>query len=98
MNWDAVGRKVEVKFTELGNRIRPAEHMKILGPRLPKKYSPLLSDGRGSQSVYLAEIPVVMFAALRALIGYEARQTLGVAESWNDLDTAADTPLRDVFT
>jgi len=72
--------------------------MEILGPRLPKKYSPLLSDGRGSQSVYLAEIPPVMFAALRDLIGSEARQTLGVAESWSDLDAADDMPLRDVST
>ena len=98
MNWNDIGWKVEVKFTELGNRIRPADHMEILRPRLPKKYSPLLSDGRGSQSVYLAEIPPVMFETLRDLIGSEARQTLGVAETWNDLDAMNDTPMRDVST
>lgn len=54
MNWNDIGWKVEVKFTELGNRIRPADHIEILRPRLPKKYSPLLPDERGSQSVYLA--------------------------------------------
>ena len=36
MNWNDVGWKVEVKFTELGNRIRPAEHMEILGPACPR--------------------------------------------------------------
>jgi putative restriction endonuclease len=96
MNWNAIGWKVEVKFTELANRIRPAEHIEILRPRLPKKYSPLLPDGRGSQSVYLAEIPALLFEALRDLIGYEARQSLGVAESWIDADTANDTAMRDV--
>jgi len=98
MNWNDIGWKVEVKFTELGNRIRPADHIEILRPRLPKKYSPLLPDGRRSQSVYLAEIPPVMFEALRDLIGSEAHQTLGVAETWNDLDAANDTPLRDLST
>jgi hypothetical protein len=98
MNWNDIGWKVEVKFTELGNRIRPADHMEILRPRLPKKYSPLLSDGRGSQSVYLAEIPRLMFETLRDLIGSEARQTLGVAETWNDLGAVNDTAMRDVST
>jgi len=95
MNWNDVGWKVEVKFTELRNRIRPSDHIELLRPRLPKRYSPLLPDGRGSQSVYLAEIPAVMFEALRDLIGSEARQTLGVAENWNDLYAMDETPMRD---
>jgi putative restriction endonuclease len=98
MSWNDIGWKVEVKFTELGNRIRPADHIEILRPRLPRKYSPLLSDGRGSQSVYLTEIPPVMFETLRDLIGSEARQTLGVAEAWNDPGAINDTPMRDVST
>jgi hypothetical protein len=96
MNWSEIGWKVEVRITELGNRIRPADHIDVLRPRLPKKYSPLLPDGRGSQSVYLTEIPRPLFEALRELIGYEARQTLGVAESWVDAVSADDTPMRDV--
>jgi putative restriction endonuclease len=98
MNWNDIGWKVEVKFTELGNQIRPADHIEILRPRLPEKYSPLLSDGRGSQSVYLAEIPLLMFETLRDLIGSEARQSLGVAETWNDLEAMNDTAMRDVST
>jgi putative restriction endonuclease len=95
-NWNDVGWKVEVRFTGLRNRIRPADHIDELRLRLPKKYSPLLSDGRGSQSVYLTEIPPQLFEALRDLIGSEARQTLGVAESWVDADSADDRPMRDV--
>lgn len=96
MNWNDIGWKVEASFTELGNRIRPAEHIERLRPRLPKKYSPLLPDGRGSQSVYLAEIPSPLFDELRDLIGYEARHTLGVAEGWIDADNANGSPMRDV--
>jgi putative restriction endonuclease len=96
MNWDDIGWKVEVRFTELSNRVRPADHMNLLRPRLPEKYSPLLADGRGSQAVYLTEIPRSLFEALRELIGEEARDTLGVMEDWGPTDTADDTPSRDV--
>jgi len=98
MKWDAVGWKVEVRFAELSNRVRPADHMEILRSRLPRRYAPLLADGRGSQAVYLTEIPSPLFEALRELIGAEARQTLGVADSWVLADTADDTPSRDVTT
>ncbi len=84
------------RFTELKNRVRPVDHIDILRPRLPAKYSPLLADGRGSQSVYLAEIPVRLFDALQELIGYEAKHTLSVAESWIDGELADDSAMRDV--
>jgi putative restriction endonuclease len=96
MNWSDVGWKVEVRFTELKNRVRPADHMEVLTPRLPDRYSPLLPDGRGSQSVYLAEIPAPLFEALRELIGYEAKTAWGVAENWADSDAVNDAPMRDV--
>jgi hypothetical protein len=96
MNWSDVGWKVEVHFTELKNRIRPTDHMDVLAPRLPVRYSPLLPDGRGSQSVYLAEIPAPLFEALRELIGYEAKTAWSVAENWGDSDAANDAPMRDV--
>lgn len=96
MNWDQVGWKVEVGFIELKNRIRPVDHIDILRPRLPAKYSPLLADGRGSQSVYLAEIPIRLFDALQELIGFEAKHTLSVAESWIGGELADDSAMRDV--
>jgi hypothetical protein len=48
--------------------------------------------------VYLAEIPPMMFETLRDLIGPEARQTLGVAEAWSDLEAVNDRAMRDVST
>ena len=98
MHWDDVGWKVEVRFTELNNRIRPADHMARLRSHLPEKYSPLLSDGRGSQAVYLTEIPQRLVEALRDLIGNEARHAFGVAESWGPAHTVNDAPSRDVST
>src|SRR5258708_27525718 len=70
--------------------------MEILTPRLPDRYSPFSPDGRGSQSVYRAEIPAPVFEALRELIGYEAKKAWGVAENWADWDAANDAPMRDV--
>jgi putative restriction endonuclease len=98
MNWDDIGWKVEVRFTELRNRIRPADHMSALRSHLPDKYSPLLPDGRGSQAVYLTELPARLFEVVRDLIGQEARHTLGVAENWVLAEIADDTPARDVST
>lgn len=98
MYWDTVGWKVEVRFAELENRIRPADHMKILRPRLPDKYSPLLSDGRGSQSVYLTEISRILFDALSDLIGREANHTHRVAENSVEVEALLDIPSRDLST
>jgi putative restriction endonuclease len=44
-----------------------------LRPFLPGKYSPLQENGKGIQSVYLAEVPENMADALIGLIGYEAQ-------------------------
>lgn len=71
--WDHIGWRVDVRYVDLIHQIRPAEHMDRLGPLLPQQYSPLLRDGRGSQSVYLTEVPVDLMRALVDLIGQEAR-------------------------
>ena len=72
-NWENVGWKVTVRFTELVHRIRPKEHIDLLRSFLPAKYSPLQDNGNGIQSVYLAEVPENMADALIGLIGYEAQ-------------------------
>jgi hypothetical protein len=50
-NWSLIGWKVDVGYQILANQIRPADHMPNLRHLLPAKYSPLLPDGRGLQSV-----------------------------------------------
>jgi putative restriction endonuclease len=62
---------VKVHFTELANKVRPKDHIEILRPLLPGKYSPLQPNGNGLQSVYLTEIPTTLAEVLTGLIGQE---------------------------
>jgi putative restriction endonuclease len=70
-NWENIGWKVTVQFTELENKVRPKDHIGILRPLLPEKYSPLQRNGNGLQSVYLTELPRSLAQALIGLIGRE---------------------------
>jgi hypothetical protein len=63
-NWEGVGWRVSVQFTELANTIRPKDHIEILRPVLPAKYSPLQPNGNGLQSVYLTEVPTPLAEVL----------------------------------
>lgn len=79
-NWENVGWKVKVKFTPLQNRIRPKDHIAILRPMLPAKYSPLQNSGDGLQSVYLASVNDDLAAMLGYLIGSEATALIHQAQ------------------
>ncbi len=70
-NWEDVGWKVQVHFTELSNKVRPKDHIEILRPLLPNRYSPLQPNGNGLQSVYLTELPTPLAEVLMGLIGQE---------------------------
>ncbi len=79
-NWENIGWKVKVSFTKLANTIRPKEHMTVLGPYLPEKYSPQQPNGNGLQSVYLAEVPTQFSEVLLGLIGREVAPLLLAAQ------------------
>jgi putative restriction endonuclease len=90
-NWEDIGWRVKVNFTELANRVRPKDHIDILRPLLPNKYSPLQPNGNGLQSVYLTEVPTTLAEVLIGLIGQEvAPVTISAANvkpiSADDLD------------
>jgi putative restriction endonuclease len=70
-NWDQVGWRIDVEFHEVKSPIRPADWMERLRPLLPKKYSPLLPDGRGLQNLYLTEVSNPLAFALADLMGSE---------------------------
>jgi putative restriction endonuclease len=55
MNWDSIGWKIRVNFIEMQNKVRPKDHMGILRPVLPGRYSPLQTTGNGNQGVYLTD-------------------------------------------
>jgi hypothetical protein len=71
--WNNIGWRIDVKFHELRLPARPADHMAVLAPLLPKKYAPLRPNGAGLQSVYLTRLPETFAAALIDLLGAEAR-------------------------
>jgi len=73
-NWEKIGWKIDVSFQELRERIRPKEHMAQLRGFLPERYSPLLPNGNGLQSVYLTEVSPAFASTLFRLIGNEASQ------------------------
>lgn len=74
--WDKIGWRVDVRFREIRMSIRPSEHMRILMPLLPSRYSPLRENGHGLQGIYLTNLSEPMGAALADLIGAEARDLI----------------------
>ena len=90
-NWEDIGWRVKVVFTQLLKQVRPKDHIDLLRPLLPAKYSPLQTNGNGLQSVYLTEIPTSLAEVLFGLIGQEVdlvRARAAVAEplTSDDLD------------
>jgi hypothetical protein len=108
-NWENIGWKVKVEFTELSNIIRPKDHLSVLGPYLPEKYSPLQPNGNGLQSVYLTELPNPLAEMLMGLIGQEVAALSLTAQTvkpvpaddldyWEhklELDIVGDTSVRE---
>ena len=72
--WNTDGWKVDVKYFQLEHPVRPKDHMTVLAPLLPSKYSPLLRDGNGVQSVYLAEVNEVFARELLTLLRQAGNQ------------------------
>jgi hypothetical protein len=80
-NWENIGWKVKVRFAELANKVRPKDHIDILRPLLPEKYSPLQPNGNGLQSVYLTEVPTALAEVLVGLIGQEVTPIAAAASA-----------------
>jgi hypothetical protein len=80
-NWEDIGWKVKVAFTALAAKIRPKDHIDILRPLLPERYSPLQPNGNGLQSVYLTEISADLAEVLMGLIGQEVEPLALAAKS-----------------
>jgi hypothetical protein len=103
LNWSNEGWFVPVYYCSFERPIRPKEHIDILRPFLPARYSPLQASGDGLQSVYLAEVPEPMANALVGLIGqafYDAFALLTAFPSSPDVDLDdddVDSDLRPTF-
>ncbi len=71
-NWDVEGWRVDVNYIELKVSFRPADAMDFIRPLLPTQYTPLQTNGRGLQGIYLTEIPSPLASVLLDLAGPEA--------------------------
>lgn len=94
--WDRDGWLVTVDYKVLQNPIMPKDHMDVLAPLLPAKYSPIRADGNGNQ-VYLAEISAEMAEAIVSLIGDEVDNPIAESqerEIKNRTDISATEKLR----
>lgn len=75
-NWELIGWKVDLRYFDLINQIRPADHMSLIAPALPDRYAPLQRDGRGKQGIYLTDLPENLMQVLADLIGPEVRDLM----------------------
>jgi hypothetical protein len=92
MNWENIGWRVRVRYTNLIKRIRPREHMALLAPLMPERYAPLQESGKGHQR-YLTVAPDPFAEAVIALIGPEAVAVQYSAQNADRSMTAANADL-----
>lgn len=86
-NWDSIGWRVDTRYVQMDNQIRPADHMDQLANELPSRYSPLQKNGRGNQGVYLTFVTPRMAYILINLIGDQAIQLQTMFQSISEIGT-----------
>lgn len=80
-NWDDIGWKVDIEYRDLISQLHPVDHMAVIGPRLPERYSPLQASGRGQQGVYLTVVPEELMQVLADLMGREVQDIIRVSQA-----------------
>jgi hypothetical protein len=88
--WGNIGWRVDVNYVPLIRNIEPRQHMDVLRPLLPKRYSPLQANGNGNQGVYLAELSRAFAQVLAGLVGSEAQAVVTMPVG-RDLVTSTET-------
>jgi len=66
--WSDIGWMVPIQWFKLPTPFIPKEHINLIAPLLPSKYSPIQPNGNGNQGIYLAEIEPDLGELLRSLI------------------------------
>jgi hypothetical protein len=75
--WTNDGWRVNVDFRRVERPLSPTNHMELIAPLLPIRYSPIQANGRGNQ-VYLTSISIDLGKLLLDLLGINE---LGTATS-----------------
>jgi putative restriction endonuclease len=95
-NWSQIGWRVNVRWQQLRNAIRPKDHIARLRPELASKYAPLTPDGNGLQSVYLTQVGAGLASVLFALIGKETSSVADVGHEVSRIERDSPAPERDI--
>jgi putative restriction endonuclease len=69
--WSKEGWRVDVDFHRVERPLMPKNHMSILAPMLPERYSPIQANGNGNQGAYLTSISAELAKALLGLLGVD---------------------------
>jgi hypothetical protein len=83
-DWITDGWKIKVDFTLLSSIILIKDNIDKIRPLLPKKYSPLLLNGKAQQSGYLHLISEDLAQLIKELIGTQYLQIVSTDESIED--------------
>ena len=67
--WLDIGWMVLIEYEGVPSGFIPAMHMNVIGPLLPRKYSPLQADGRGNQ-MYFTTLSDTLGWQLLSLVGF----------------------------
>lgn len=96
-NWDRIGYRADVDYVRLSHPVAPREAWADIQPLLPSKYSPLNpANGKGLQSVYLAELPLELGLLLWRLIEQRGNATQ-VRDQRAALIASAEEPERETW-
>jgi len=103
-NWSQEGWFVPVYYCAFDHPIRPVDHINIIRPFLPARYSPLQASGHGLQGIYLTEVPETLANVLIGLIGQAYFDALAVVSGFPSApdaevidDVAIDSSLTQTF-
>lgn len=96
-SWENDGWFVPVEFKFVKRPIRPKDHMEVIAPLLPEKYSPIQANGNGNQAAYLSSISEAMAAELLGLLNASTLlshlEGVGVSLMMEDADERAEALL-----
>lgn len=94
-NWSKIGYRVDVEYVRLERSLEPRAAWARIRPLLPERYSPLnAANGKGLQSVYLAELPLELGALLWSLLA-DAGNALVARDARAALIASAEEPERE---
>lgn len=86
--WADDGWYVKIDWLALEHPVAPRDHMDLLAPLLPERHSPIQTNGRGNQGVYLAAISNTLGMQLLELLDAQNRGV--VADLPENISTAID--------